>query len=184
MNDKKNLIKPLAATLLAAALSACGMQAPAPTKPVALDNEDWYQIRSEQELYVFDDYATYREFVKSGSAPVKQNLGKKDGFGRDIVLVLKAADQGKDAKTLSATRFLDISLPPAQPFYGELRDEEGIIYVFSRYGDMMDMYRIGEPTFSYVDIGGGPDGQRVVYVLGKEEPKPVNQIALFHSKYQ
>ena len=45
------------------------------------------------------------------------------------------------------------------------------------------MYKIGEPTFSYVDIGGGPQGQRVVYVLTKEEPKPEKQIALFHSKY-
>ncbi|MFZ6049657.1 hypothetical protein ACFW0H_26475 [Pseudomonas sp. CR3202] len=184
MNDKKNLIKPLAATLLAAALSACSMQAPAPAKPVALDNEDWYQIRTEKDLFVFDDYATYREFVKSGTAPIKQSTGKQDGFGRNIVLVLKAADQGKNPDTLSAKRFLDVSLPPALPFYGELRDEEGIIYVFSRYGDMIDMQKIGEPTFSYVDIGGGPEGQRVVYVLTKEEPKPVQQIALFHSKYQ
>ncbi|MFC5697280.1 hypothetical protein ACFPU0_17150 [Pseudomonas sp. GCM10022186] len=184
MNHKKNLIKPLAVALLAATLGACSMQAPAPAKPVALDNEDWYQVRAEKELFVFDDYATYREFVKNGTAPVKQSLGKQDGFGREIVLVLKAADQGKDLNSLSAKRFLDISLPPALPFYGELRDEEGIIYVFSRYGDMMDMYKIGEPTFSYVDIGGGPEGQRVVYVLTKEEPKPVKQIALFHSKYQ
>ncbi|WP_271412113.1 hypothetical protein [Pseudomonas sp. Q1-7] len=184
MNHKKNLFKPLAAALLAATLGACAMQAPAPAKPAALDNEDWYQIRTEKELFLFDDYATYREFVKSGSAPVKQSTGAKDGFGRDIALVLKAADQGKNPDTLSAKRFLDVSLPPAQPFYGELRDEDGVIYVFSRYGDMMDMYKIGEPTFSYVDIGGGPEGQRVVYVLGKEEPKPVKQIALFHDKYK
>ncbi|MGQ7819110.1 hypothetical protein ACUTAH_26120 [Metapseudomonas furukawaii] len=184
MNHKISLIKPLSAALLLALLGGCSLQAPTPSKPVALDNEDWYQVRTEKELFVFDDYATYREFLKSGQAPVKQALERQDGFGRNIVLVLKAADQGKAQNALSAKRFLDISLPPAEPFYGELRDEEGVIYVFSRYGDMMDMYRIGEPTFSYVDIGGGPEGQRVVYVLGKEEPKPEKQIALFRTKYQ
>ena len=119
--------------------------------------------------------------MQNGTAPLKKATGK-DGFDRDITLILKADDQGKEAKT-SAQRFLDVSLPPAQPFYGELRDEEGIIYVFSRYGDMMDMYKIGEPTFSYVDIGGGPDGQRVVYVLTKEEPKPEKLIAQFRRNY-
>ncbi|MBT8769527.1 hypothetical protein [Metapseudomonas boanensis] len=181
--NKKTLIKPIATALLAAALSACSNQAPAPAKAASLDNEDWYQIRSEKELFLFDDYAAYRDFANSGEAAAKVSTGKQDGFGRDIVLVPKSGDQGKDVNTLSVKRFLDVSLPPAQPFYGELRDEEGIIYVFSRYGDMMDMYKIGEPTFSYVDIGGGPNGERVVYVLAKEEPKPEKQIALFRSKY-
>ncbi|MGX5725406.1 hypothetical protein ACWKWZ_10195 [Metapseudomonas otitidis] len=182
MPNTKTFIRSFSLALVAAALGACATQPAAPAKVEALNNEDWYQIRTEKELFVFDDYATYRNFVANGAAPVRKDTGKQDGFGREIILVLKAEDQGKEAKT-SAQRFLDVSLPPAQPFYGELRDEEGIIYVFSRYGDMMDMYKIGEPTFSYVDIGGGPDGQRVVYVLIKEEPKPEKLIAQFRRNY-
>ncbi|BCD88634.1 hypothetical protein PSm6_50410 [Pseudomonas solani] len=182
MPCKKNLIQSLTLAALAIAISACSTPPAAPAKVEALNNEDWYQVRTEKELFVFDDYATYRGYIENGTAPLKKATGKKDGFDRDITLILKAEDQGKEAKT-SAQRFLDVSLPPALPFYGELRDEDGIIYVFSRYGDMIDMYKIGEPTFSYVDIGGGPQGQRVVYVLTKEEPKPEKQIALFHSKY-
>ncbi|UVE18433.1 hypothetical protein NVV93_03235 [Pseudomonas sp. LS44] len=184
------LLKPLTLALLAASIAACSTSAPtSPTaaapKPAAAtpNNEDWYQVRTETQLFVFDDYNVFRSFLTTGKAPYLKETGQKDKNGRDIVLALRAEDQGKDLKTIAAYQFLTISLTPAEKFYGEMR-QDGRIYVFSRYGDMIDMNRIGEPTFSFNDIGGGPQGERVVYVLGKEEPKPEKQIALFKTKYQ
>lgn len=181
-------IKPVAIALLAAAVSACASTAQTPAKPVskapdvALNNTDWYQVRTQSEVYVFDDFAVFTQFVQTGKAPALKPLDKKDNFGRALILGLKAEDQNLPLKDVAASRFLDVSLVPGNPFYGEIR-KDGVIYVFARYGDMMDMYKTGEPTFSYTEIGGGPQGERVVYGLMKEEKKPEKQIALFHSKY-
>ncbi len=185
---KSRYIKPVAIALLAAAVSACASTAPTSAKPagkapdVALNNTDWYQVRTQSEVYVFDDYAVFSQFLQTGQAPVLKPLEKKDNFGRSLILGLKAEDQNLALKDVAAARFLDVSLVPGNPFYGEIR-KDGIIYVFSRYGDMMDMYKTGEPTFSYTEIGGGPKGERVVYGLMKEEKRPEKQIAQFHKKY-
>ncbi len=183
---KSRYIKPVAIALLAAAVSACASTAQTPAKPkapdVAANNTDWYQVRTQSEVVVFDDYAVFSQYLKTGQAPVLKPLDKKDNFGRSIILGLKAEDQNLALKDVAAARFLEVNLVPGNPFYGEIR-KDGIIYVFARYGDMMDMYKTGEPTFSYTEIGGGPNGERVVYGLMKEEKKPEKQIALFHQKY-
>jgi hypothetical protein len=175
-----HLLKSASVVLIAAAISACA--GPAPTKAAAPNNEDWYQVRTDNELYLFDDYAVFREFLVSGKAPNLQKLDKQDKYGKDVILALGADTQGKDVKKSAAYQFFNVALPPAHPFYGELR-QDGVIYVFGRYGDMIDVYKIGEPIFTYNDIGGGPDGERVVYVLAKEEKKPEKLIKLFQSKY-
>lgn len=185
---QSRFIKPVAIALLAAAVSACASTAQTPAKPasaavdVAQNNNDWYQVRTESELYLFDDYAVFTQFVQTGKAPVLKPLDKKDNFGRSVILGLKADEQSKALKDVAASRFWDISLVPSSPFYGEIR-KDGMIYVFARYGDMIDMTKTGEPTFVYTEIGGGPNGERVIYALMKEEKKPEKQIALFHSKY-
>ncbi|MBM7062900.1 hypothetical protein JQX08_19465 [Pseudomonas sp. UL073] len=181
-------VKLLSVSLLVASLAACSSTAPsapvAAAKPApTLNNEDWYQVRTETQLFVFDDYQVFRDFVASGKAPVIKDTELKDAkSGLPISVALRAEDQAKPLAQTAAYQFLTISLTPAEKFYGEIR-QDGRIYVFSRYGDMVDMNKLGEPTFSYNDIGGGPQGERVVYVLAKEEPRPDAQIAGFKKKY-
>jgi len=183
---KSFVIKPLSIALLAATLAACSMNAPAPSASAAkaaeaaLNNDDWYQVWTESQAVVFDDRAVYVEYVKTGKAPVLKKLGTKDYAGRDIVLGLRAEDQGKDVNTLAAKRFIDVNLPPSSSFYGEIR-EDNKIYVFQRYGDMMDVVKLGEPIFSYIELGAGPDGERLIYALAKEEKKPEKLIVKFKS---
>jgi len=182
---QSSFIKPVSIALLAAAITACSTPAAlnTPKAEVALNNEDWYQVRTENELYLFDDSAVFNQFLQTGKAPYTQSLDKKDNFGRSIILALRAEDQGKDINTLAAKRFLDINMPPAGKFYGEIREGE-VIYVFSRYGEMIDMFKIGEPTFRYTVLGAGPKGERLVYSLAKEEKKPEATIKLFQQKYK
>ncbi|AYC31539.1 hypothetical protein D3880_03625 [Pseudomonas cavernae] len=182
--------KLLSLSLLVASLAACSSTTPsapvAAAKPAAsaLNNEDWYQVRTETQLFLFDDYQVFRDFVATGKAPVIKDTELKDAkSGLPIAVALRAEDQAKPLAQTAAYQFLTVALTPAEKFYGEIR-QDGHIYVFSRYGDMVDMNKIGEPTFSFNDIGGGPQGERVVYVLAKEEPKPVKQIALFNTKYK
>lgn len=185
---KSFVIKCGSIALLAAAVAACSMNAPAPapapstakSAEVALNNEDWYQVWTESQAVVFDDRAVYLEYVKAGKAPYLKDLGTKDSAGRSQLLGLSAADKGKDVNSLSAKRFLDVNLPPASSFYGEIR-QDNKIFIFQRYGDMKDVMSLGSPIFSYMELGGGPNGERLVYALAKEEKKPEALITKYKS---
>lgn len=175
----KSMCKPVSIALLAAAMAACSAHAPAPAaKAASLNNEDWYQVRTEEKLYLFDDAKVYRDFLVSGKAPYLKDLQQQDKFGQTIVLALRAEDQGKALNQIAAYQFLNRSLPPASSFYGEIR-QEGIIYVGQRYGDMVDVNNLGEPIFRHTEVASGPNGERVVYLLQKEEKKPEKLIKQF-----
>lgn len=179
------LLKPFSIALLAACVSACVAQSPSSSvtkNDVNQDNGDWYQVRTEESLYLFDDYQVYRDFLVTGKAPYQKDLEKKDKYGQSIVLMLRAEDQGKDLEQIAAYRFLEQSMPPASSFYGEIR-QEGMIYVSQRYGDMVDVNNIGEPIFRHTEVASGPNGERVVYLLQKEEKKPVELIKKFQRNY-
>ncbi len=181
---KSFVIKPLSIALLAAAMAVGSVHAvaasAAQSAEMALNNNDWYQVWTESQAVVFDDYAVYAEYLKTGKAPVRKSLGSKDYTGRDIVLGLRAEDKSKDVNTLAAKRFLDVSLPPSIDFYGDIR-EDNKIFIFQRYGEMIDVMKLGDPIFSYIELGGGPNGERLVYSLAKEEKKPEKLIAKFKS---
>jgi hypothetical protein len=177
---KSFVIKPFSVALLAAAMAVCSMHAAADTAKSAANDDDWYQVWTENQAVVFDDHAVYAEYLKTGKAPYMKELDTKDPAGRSIVLALRTEDKGKDVNTLSAKRFLDVNLPPASDFYGEIR-QDNKIFIFKRYGDMKDTIALGTPIFSYMELGGGPQGERLVFALAKEEQKPDALIAKFHT---
>lgn len=176
-----SLLKPLSFAVLAATLTACAMPAPV-AKQEPLNNEDWYQVRTETQVYVFDDHQVFKDFLVTGKAPVLRKLEEKDPAGQELILALRAEDEGKALNKISAYRFLKVAQPPADPFYGEVRQEDKI-FVFKRYGDMMDAIKLGEPIFRYTDIGGGPEGKTVVYGLQKEEKRPDATIQQFKKNH-
>ncbi len=177
-----SLLKPLTLALLAASVAACSSTQPVASKPASLNNEDWYQVRTEDKLYLFDDYQVYRDFVVSGKAPVLRELGEQDKWGQSVVLALRAEDADKPLESIPAYAFYRVALPSAWPFYGEMR-KDGVIYVFRRSGDMIETASLGEPTFRYTEIGGGPNGERVIYVLAKEETLPQETVREFKTRY-
>ena len=152
------------------------------SKPEPLNNEDWYQVRSETQVILFDDLQVFKDYLASGQAPSMRTLEEKDANGLEVVLALRAEDQGKPLDKIAAYRFFKVAQVPAHPFYGEVR-QDGSIYVFKRYGDMQDMVKLGEPIFRYTDIGGGPDGVSVTYGLQKEEGRPDATIAQFKKNH-
>lgn len=177
-----SILKPLSAAMLAAALAACAAPVQV-SKPDPLNNEDWYQVRNETQVFVFDDYQVFKGFLETGKAPVLRTLEEKDPVGgQEVILALRAEDQGKALDQIAAYRFLKVAQVPADPFYGEVRQDDSI-YVFKRYGDMQDMIKLGEPIFRYTDIGGGPDGKTVTYGLQKEEGRPEATIARFKQNH-
>jgi hypothetical protein len=176
-----SILKPLSAAVLAATLAACA--APQASKPEPLNNEDWYQVRSETQVILFDDLQVFKDYIASGQAPSMRTLEEKDPVGgQEVILALRAEDQGKALDKIAAYRFFKVAQVPAHPFYGEVHQDGGI-YVFKRYGDMLDMTKLGEPIFRYTDIGGGPQGKTVTYGLGKEEGRPDATIAQFKKNH-
>ena len=176
------ILKPLSLVVLAAALAACAAPMSAP-KPEALNNEDWYQVRDEHQVILFDDFQVFKDYLATGQAPSMRTLEEKDLVGgQKVILALRAEDQGKALDKIAAYNFYKFSLVPAHPFYGEVR-QEGSVYVFKRYGDMQDMVKLGEPIFRYTDIGGGPEGKSVTYGLQKEEGRPDSTIAQFKKNH-
>ncbi len=176
-----SILKPLSVAMLAATLAACAAPMSA-SKPEPLNNEDWYQVRSETQVILFDDLQVFKDYLASGQAPSMRTLEEKDANGLEVVLALRAEDQGKPLDKIAAYRFFKVAQVPAHPFYGEVR-QDGSIYVFKRYGDMKDMIQLGEPIFRYTDIGGGPEGVSVTYGLGKEEGRPDATIAQFKKNH-
>ncbi len=176
-----SILKPLSAAMLAATLAACAAPMSV-SKPEPLNNEDWYQIRSETQVILFDDLQVFKDHLASGQAPSMRTLEEKDANGLEVVLALRAEDHGKALDKIAAYRFFKVAQVPAHPFYGEVR-QDGSIYVFKRYGDMQDMVKLGEPIFRYTDIGSGPNGQTVTYGLQKEEGRPDATIAQFKKNH-
>jgi hypothetical protein len=176
-----SILKPLSVAMLAATLAACAAPMSV-SKPEPLNNEDWYQVRSETQVILFDDLQVFKDYLASGQAPSMRTLEEKDANGLEVVLALRAEDQGKPLDKIAAYRFFKVAQVPAHPFYGEVR-QDGSIYVFKRYGDMQDMVKLGEPIFRYTDIGSGPNGQTVTYGLQKEEGRPDATIAQFKKNH-
>lgn len=179
---KPSVIKPLSIALLAAmaVASMTTLASAGTTADAAQNNQDWYQVWTADQAVIFDDHDVYMEYLKTGKAPVLKKLGTEDYAGRAVVLGLRADQVNVDVNSLAAKRFLDINLPPASDFYGEIR-QDNKIFVFKRYGDMIDTMKLGNPIFTYIELGAGPQGERVVFALAKEETKPVALVSKFHA---
>ncbi|MBY4678106.1 hypothetical protein [Marinobacterium arenosum] len=171
------------ALLSAAMLGLYGCQS-TETKSAAaapqLNNQDLYEVAHEGRHYVFDDFKTYQSFLQVGETSFRKVFIGGGPHGETLVFGLR----GEDKKKLEGIAGIDMyngKLPAAEDFYGELRGEDGRLYVFSTLEDMKDVRELGEAVFRYTQIGAGPQGQTVVFVLNKsnKKQKPVELMARF-----
>lgn len=153
------------------------------TKPVAaaqLNNDDLYEVMQEGRYYVFDDYKTYQSFLTVGETSYRKVFIGGGPKGETLVYGLT----GKDKKKMSGIASVDMfngDLNGAEDFYGEMRGEDGRLYVFSTLEDMEDVRLVGEAPYRFTQIAAGPQGQTVVFVLNKSNKKkqPVELMAKF-----
>ncbi|WP_286238017.1 hypothetical protein [Neptuniibacter halophilus] len=151
------------------------------TKEVAdLNNQDLYEVQHEGRHYVFDDFATYQSFLEVGETSYRKVFIGGGPKGETLVFGLT----GKDKKKTSGIAGIDMyngKLEASEAFYGEMRGEDGRLYVFSTLEDMEDVRTVGEAPYRFTQIAAGPQGQTVVYVLNKSNKKkqPVELMAKF-----
>ncbi len=137
-----------------------------------------YEVHKDGRIYIFYDQELYHDFIKTGHTAYMFSRIGSGPKGETMVFALTGEDK-KKREGIPSVDIIDGLKTPAA-FYGETIND-GRIYVFGSYDIMADFRKTGEATYRFTDIGAGPNGQTVVYVLSKKESKkkPEALMALF-----
>lgn len=187
-------IKALAKALLIAG-AAVGMTACAQMETAQQDTQKKVQEQVQQakalyevhhedgRIYLFNDKATYSHFLQHDETPYTYKRIASGPHGETLVFGLSSAEKKKGDKAGNVELYDGKVTPEA--FYGEMR-AEGRIYVFSTLEDMKDVRTTGEAPYRFTQIGDGPKGETVVYVLNgsNKKKRPDALIAQFKAQYQ
>ncbi|SBS26922.1 hypothetical protein MAQ5080_00667 [Marinomonas aquimarina] len=149
-----------------------------------LNNQDMYEVHEEGRIYLFDDRATYEDFLAIGETSYRKVRIGDGPKGETLVFGLTNEDKKKTSGIASIDMY-DGNLAGAESFYGETR-MEGRIYVFQSLEEMNQARVVGEVPLRYTDIAAGPNGETVVYALNSDNKKnkPVELMAKFKQMNQ
>lgn len=176
----KQLRTALLVLLSAVAIGGCSQvkEASAPLEKANAVAEI-YEVHEDGRIYAFYDKALYDEFLQVGETAFRLTQIAAGPNGETMVYGLTKGDKKKGVDT-PAVKLYAGKIPAAEAFYGEMRRHDRI-YVFSTFNDMHTVRQFGHPNFFYTEIGSGPKGETVVYVLNKsnKKKKPVELMAEF-----
>ncbi|MGQ9663242.1 MAG: hypothetical protein ACUVWX_13035 [Kiritimatiellia bacterium] len=153
---------------------------PAPTstdKPAAAATQASESVKSlfvalpeDGRIYYFTDTKLYFDYLNTEEVALRQTRIGAGPSGQTVVFALSDADV--KAKTASlAERLYDGKIAADDKgFYGEVF-KDGRFYVFDRYPDMKAFIEHGEVGLAITDIGAGPKGETLVWVLNNETAK-------------
>jgi len=141
-----------------------------------------YEVHDDGRIYAFYDKKTFKEFMQVGETAYRLTRIGTGPNGETMVFGLTKKDKKKGVNT-PAVKLYENKIKPAKDFYAETI-RHGRIYVFSAFEDMQTVRQFGHPNFFYTEIGSGPKGETVVYVLNKKtkKKKPTALIAEFKKR--
>ena len=180
------LARVLTAASLALTLAACQSQSTKEESAKApLNNDDYYEVHHEGRIYVFDDAGVYKEYLGVGETPFRKVRIGVGPHGETVVFGLHKKDKKKSEGVASVDMFDGKMEGATEGFYAEIRSE-GRIYVFDNWEDVKSFRQVGEAPYRYTDIGSGPKGETVVYVLnkGNKKKRPDALISRFQAANQ
>lgn len=168
------------------ALTGCGSTAekPTATKTAAADSSiQIFESHDDGRINMFYDQKTFNSYKSVGETAYRLTRIGAGPNGETIVYGLPKADKKKGANT-PAAMLMDGKLEFSS-FYGEMY-KHGRIYVFDTKAEMDHVRHLGHPSYMYTQIGAGPKGETVVYVLNKsnKKKKPVDLIAKFEAMHK
>lgn len=146
---------------------------------------DYYEVEEEGRLYIFDDLKTFQSFLKVGETAYRLTRIGAGPNGETVVFGLQKKDK-KMRTGLGGVALFDGKAEGVDVgFYGEIH-HEGRIYVFSEWADLKSFKAVGEAPYRFTEIGSGPKGETVVYVLNKSNKKkrPTALIEQFNSVHK
>lgn len=150
------------------------------SKVAAVNNDDVYLVEHEGRLYVFDDEQVYVSFLAHGETAYRLvRIGDGPG-GSTLVFGLRDEDKAKTSGIASVDMY-DGRLVGAEDFYAEVL-HDGRFYVFSEWNDLVAFQKTRSADLRFTEIGAGPDGRTVVYVLNEDNKtvRPDALIERFH----
>ena len=165
--------------LMAFVFSGCNSTA---ERKVAVSEFEIYEVNHDGRIYVFYDRALYKEFLSLNETAYRLTRIGAGPNGQTMVFGLTKKDK-KMKKEIPAISLYDDKKVKIDNFYAEMRNH-GRIYVFSNWSDMKPVRQFGHPNYFYTEIGAGPKGETVVYVLNSKTKKkrPVELIKRFKKK--
>ncbi|WP_028485193.1 hypothetical protein [Hydrogenovibrio halophilus] len=182
---KKLMMAMLATGILAGCANEAKTQTSAPAKTEqaqsVANNDDLYVAFHEGRMNVFYDAALYKEFIERGETAYRRTFIGAGPNGETVMYGLTGEDKKKTTPSIGE-QMMSGDLKAAEDFYGEVyQDEENRIYVFSTWDDFKGYVDLGIDNLRYTDIGAGPNGETVVYVLNpaNKKEKPVATIEKF-----
>jgi hypothetical protein len=170
MKKHTSLIQTLLVLLIVGLVTACASsQVKMTEKASAQPALELYEVHHEGRIHVFYDRKLYTDFLALGETPFRLTKIGAGPKGETLVFGLTKKDKKKPGSVAAIKLFSGKRQAP-ENFYGELRNH-GRIYVFNNYEDMQPVRQFGHPNFFYTEIGSGPKGETVVYVLNKKTKK-------------
>jgi len=127
-----------------------------------------YEVHHDGRIHVFYDKSVFNEFMSLGETSFRLTRIGAGPHGETMVFGLTKKDK-KMKKDIPAIDLYDGKIK-ADYFYAEMH-KHGRIYVFNSFEDMQTVRDFGHPNFMFTEIGGGPKGETVVFVLNKSNKK-------------
>ncbi|GEM_PF-496674 len=156
---------------------------PLAEKPMApaVNNDDVYLVEHENRLYVFDDEQVYASFMEHEETPYRLVRIGDGPNGSTLVFGLRDEDKAKSSGIASVDMYDGRLAGAAQGFYAEVLHDNRF-YVFSEWNDLVNFQQTRTADLRFTEIGAGPGGRTVVYVLNEDNKKdrPVALIERFH----
>lgn len=172
----------LSAVAVALALSGCATDNPqaktaaaAPAAATATAKELYVVLPETGRIHAFGDTKNYFDFLKNGEVTLtRTQIGAGPG-GKTVVYGINGDDVKQNKPSLGELVFQE-KLAPAADFHGEVF-KDGRFYVFNDMKDMMAFVAYGEVPYSFTDVGLGPKGETLVWVMNKDSIKKGRPLA-------
>jgi pyruvate/2-oxoglutarate dehydrogenase complex dihydrolipoamide acyltransferase (E2) component len=155
---------------------------PRPNAPAAAPGttELYVVLPPSGRIHAFGDLRNYADFLAHGEVALTRTAVGAGPGGKTIVYGI-TADDVKANQPSRAEQILSASAAPAGAFYGEVF-RDGRFFLFGSLKDMTDFTGFGEVPYSYTDVGAGPQGETLVYVMNKDsypKGKPTDRAERF-----
>lgn len=157
--------------------------APAPAAASTQQAAEFYVVLPEDgRYYAFGSFKLYQDYLAHGEVALTRTRIGAGPSGQTVVFGI-TKDDVKHGQPSTGERVYDGQLAPAADFYGEVF-KGGRYYVFGDLKQLLDFAAHGEVPYSFTDIGAGPNGATIVWVMDKRsyaEGKPTQRMQRFRA---
>ena len=137
--------------------------APAPALVPSAADEYYVVLPEDGRYYAFGRAKDYFDYLAHGEVTLTRARIGAGPNGKTVVFGI-TNDDVKSGKPSVGELVFDGKLPAAEGFYGEVF-KDGRYYVFHDLANMKAFAAFGEVPYSYTDIGAGPKGETLVWVM-------------------